>query len=91
MWHNHAMRFLIGLAIGGGIGYILGTRDGRERYDEIVAGLSDLIGEENVAQMTEFMDQGTSEIRKAANEGLDTASEVIASDDGDGATDTEDE
>ena len=71
------MRFLIGMAIGGGIGYILGTRDGRERYDEIVASLSEIVGEEKVAQVTEFLDQGTAEIRKAASEGLDEASEVV--------------
>jgi len=77
------MRFLIGLAIGVGIGYILGTRDGRERYDEIVAGVSDLVGEEMVAQVTEFLDQGASEIRKAANKGAASA------DDAAGDTDTD--
>ncbi len=72
------MRFLIGIAIGAGVGYILGTRDGRERYDEIVASVSDLVGEEMVAQVTEFLDQGASEIRKAASEGLEeAASEVV--------------
>ena len=68
------MRFIIGLTIGAGIGYILGTRDGRERYEEIVAGVSDFVGEEMVAQVTEFLDQGTAEIRRAANEGLDNVS-----------------
>lgn len=78
MWHNYDMRFLIGIAIGAGVGYILGTRDGRERYEEIVASVSDLVGEEMVAQVTEFLDQGASEIRKAASKGPEeAASEVV--------------
>ena len=71
------MRFLLGLAIGGGIGYVLGTRDGRERYDEIVASVSELIGEEKMSQMTEFLDQGAAEMRQAASEGTDAATDVV--------------
>jgi len=80
------MRFIIGLAIGGGVGYVLGTAAGRERFDEIVAGLEGVLGEDTMQQVTDLLDQGTAEIRKAASEGLDTASEVIeaeASDNGD--------
>jgi tryptophan synthase beta subunit len=80
------MKFLIGLAIGGGVGYVLGTAAGRERFDEIVASLEGVLGEETMQQVTDLLDQGTSEIRKAASEGLDKASDVVeaaASDDGD--------
>lgn len=31
------MRFRLGLVIGAGIGYVLGTRAGRERYEELMA------------------------------------------------------
>lgn len=71
------MKFLIGLVIGGGVGYVLGTAAGRERFDEIVAGLEGVLGEDKMQQVTDLLDQGASEIRKAANEGLETASEVI--------------
>ena len=85
MWQNRTMKFLIGVGIGAGIGYVLGTAAGRERFDEIVAGLEGVLGEDTMQQVTDFLDQGTSEIRKAANEGLDSASDVIdaASENGD--------
>ncbi len=86
MWQNQAMKFIIGVAIGAGVGYVLGTAAGRERFDEIVAGMEGVLGEDTMQQVTDFLDQGTAEIRKAANEGLETASEVIdaTSEDGDG-------
>lgn len=36
------MRFRTGLIIGAAVGYYLGTRAGRERYDQIQAGLRSL-------------------------------------------------
>ena len=84
------MKFIIGLLIGGGIGYIPGTRDGRERFDEIVTGLQDLVGEEVVQQMTDFLDQRTADVRKAAAEGLDAAGDVIEDRTAGNGSDTDD-
>ena len=77
MWQNPSMKFLIGIGIGASIGYVLGTAAGRERFEEIVSGLEGVLGEDTMQQVTDFLDQGTSEIRKAANEGLESASDVI--------------
>jgi tryptophan synthase beta subunit len=86
MWQNQTMKFIIGVALGAGVGYVLGTAAGRERFEEIVAGLEGVLGEDTMQQVTDFLDQGTAEIRKAANEGLETASDVIdaTSENGDG-------
>jgi tryptophan synthase beta subunit len=86
MWQNQIMKFIIGVALGAGVGYVLGTAAGRERFEEIVAGLEGVLGEDTMQQVTDFLDQGTAEIRKAANEGLETASDVIdaTSENGDG-------
>ncbi len=35
-WHNGTMRFRTGLITGLGIGYVLGARAGRERYDQLM-------------------------------------------------------
>jgi hypothetical protein len=77
MWQNWTMKFIIGVALGAGVGYVLGTAAGRERFEEIVAGLEGVLGEDTMQQVTDFLDQGTAEIRKAANEGLESASDVI--------------
>ncbi len=77
------MKFLLGLLIGGSVGYVLGTAAGRERFDEIVAALEGVLGEETMQQFTDLLDQGTAEIRKAANEGLQSASDVIEASAGD--------
>ncbi len=86
MWQNQTMKFIIGVALGAGVGYVLGTAAGRERFEEIVAGLEGVLGEDTMQQVTDLLDQGTAEIRKAANEGLETASDVIdaTSENGDG-------
>jgi hypothetical protein len=34
-WQNGPMRFRIGLLVGAGIGYVAGTRAGRERYEQL--------------------------------------------------------
>jgi hypothetical protein len=37
------MKFKVGLAVGFGVGYVLGARAGRERYEEIAARFNELV------------------------------------------------
>lgn len=46
------MRFRLGLAIGFGAGYVLGTKAGRERYDQIMATAKGLIESERGQQVS---------------------------------------
>lgn len=47
------MRFRIGLIIGGGLGYVLGARAGRERYEQIVRAWRRMRGHPAVAQLAD--------------------------------------
>lgn len=47
------MRFRAGLIVGGAIGYVLGARAGRERYEQIVRKTRELRGHPAVAQLTD--------------------------------------
>jgi tryptophan synthase beta subunit len=47
------MRFRFGMFLGFVAGYILGTRAGRERYDQIVRTFKKLMGTEPVQRATE--------------------------------------
>lgn len=71
------MKFRTGLAVGLGVGFILGARAGRERYDQMKAALEAVRDNEKVQRATAVADRSTVKIRRAAGEGLVTASEKI--------------
>jgi adenine-specific DNA glycosylase len=54
------MRFRLGLLLGLAIGYVLGAKAGRQRYDQILAAWRDLKGSQRAQQLSE-------EVRQAAN------------------------
>ena len=47
------MRFRLGLIIGGAIGYVLGARAGRERYEQIARGYRRMRAHPAVSQLTD--------------------------------------
>ena len=71
------MKFILGALIGGGIGYIMGTHAGREQYERIMEAVGDMVGQDVVAQVTDILDQGAAEMRKAASEAAESSSEVV--------------
>jgi hypothetical protein len=66
------VRFRLGLLIGFGIGYVLGAKAGRERYDQIV---------QTCKRFTEIdgVQKATNKVKETVGEGMTGASEAIRS------------
>jgi hypothetical protein len=71
------MKFRTGLALGLGVGFILGARAGRERYDQLTSALNSVRSNETVQRAHTAADRSTAKIRRSAGGGLVTASEKI--------------
>lgn len=75
------MKFRTGLAIGLGVGYVLGAKAGRGRYEQIMAGWERVARDERVQQMTSkgkaVVDLAAARARTAVSEGLDDAAEKL--------------
>jgi hypothetical protein len=71
------MRFRTGLLVGFGVGFVLGARAGRERYDQLKATIDSVRGNETIQRATATADRSTAKVRRAAGQGLVTASERI--------------
>jgi len=74
---SRTMKFRTGLVVGLGVGFVLGARAGRERYDQLKATVDSLRNNETVQRATAVADRSTVKIRRAAGDGLVTASEKI--------------
>ncbi|MGZ5383229.1 MAG: YtxH domain-containing protein [Acidimicrobiia bacterium] len=66
------MRFRFGMILGFSLGYVLGTRAGRERYEQIVRAFKKLWGTEPVQRAAELS-------KEFLGNGMTTASERIRS------------
>ncbi len=79
-WHNAGMKFRHGLIVGVGIGYVLGAKAGRERYDQIVGHWQRMTGgrmHDATARGRAVVDITTARARDAISEGLDGAAERL--------------
>ncbi|MFZ0493119.1 MAG: hypothetical protein WAM81_07945 [Acidimicrobiia bacterium] len=64
------MRFRLGLLIGLAVGYVLGAKAGKERYDQIVNTFKRLTDVDSVQKATD-------KVKKTVGEGMTNASEAI--------------
>lgn len=71
------MKFRTGLIVGLGVGFILGARAGRERYDQLKGAVDSVRGNEKVQRAAAVADRSTVKVRRAAGKGLVIASETI--------------
>ncbi len=71
------MKFRTGLIIGLGVGYVLGARAGRERYEQIKTTVDGILGNENVQKVTAVADRTTRRAGTAAGNGVVSASNTV--------------
>jgi hypothetical protein len=75
------MKFRTGLIVGLGVGYVLGARAGRERYEQITDAVGKVTENEQVSAIVEQAAQATEipriRVRGAMSNGLRSASESI--------------
>jgi hypothetical protein len=76
------MRFKLGLMLGFAAGYVLGTKAGRERYNQIM-NMAGKIGQSEPAtkaraQATKMVEEATQRFRSGSMDGMGTDSAVRA-------------
>jgi hypothetical protein len=71
------MTFRTGLIVGLGVGFVLGARAGRERYDQLKNAYDSVRSSETIRKVTSTADRSTATVRRAAGQGLVAASERI--------------
>ncbi|MEN8237597.1 MAG: YtxH domain-containing protein [Actinomycetota bacterium] len=71
------MKFRLGLITGLTIGFLLGARAGRERYDQIVATYNKIRSNDAVRRTTDLAEQSTRKTRTAAGNTLVRTADTI--------------
>jgi hypothetical protein len=77
MWHNPYMKFRLGLITGLIIGFLLGARAGRERYDQIMAAYNKIRSNDIVRNTTDLAEKSTRRTRAAAGNTLVGTADTI--------------
>jgi hypothetical protein len=70
MCHNQRMKFKTGLVIGIGVGYVLGARAGRERYEQLKSVLDSVTSNRQVRKAAAVASKSTEGARNLAGTGL---------------------
>ena len=73
------MKFRSGLVIGLGIGYVLGARAGKERYEQLRRAARKVADDPRVRSAVRLADRGTEAARVTTGNGLVAASEKVRS------------
>jgi hypothetical protein len=71
------MKFRTGLVIGLGVGFVLGARAGRERYDQMRRVARRVVGDERLRQAAAAAERTTRPARAAAGNGMVYAGEKV--------------
>ncbi len=71
------MKFKTGLVLGLGIGYVLGTRAGRERYEQLKAALDAAAANPQVRNAIDVADRRTRTVRKVVGDSMVTAAGAV--------------
>ena len=77
MCDNATMKFRLGLMTGLIIGFLLGARAGRERYDQIVAAYNKIRSNGVVRKTTDLAEKSTRKTRAAAGNTLVGTADTI--------------
>lgn len=71
------MKFRTGLVVGLGVGYVLGAKAGRQRYEQIMAFVSRLRSNESVRKAADVAERSTRQPRRIAGDGLVKAADAV--------------
>lgn len=71
------MKFRAGLVVGLGVGYVLGAKAGRERYEQIKSGVAKLRSNESVKRVAGSAEKASRKPRSAAGNGLVKVADTV--------------
>jgi hypothetical protein len=82
LWHNGSVSFKTGFIVGAAVGYVLGAKAGRERYDQIQDWVGKVSGDPRFQDMTDkgkaFADVATQRVKDTVEERFGSDGETDA-------------